>query len=74
MSNLSKSDIDEAFMPKDECSICGSEYDEGAGGTQGYFGICPVTFCEWCYSSLVSMVSQHLGMLEIDDDYYEGEE
>ena len=74
MSDLSKSDIDKAFMPKDECSICGSEYDEEAGGIQGYFGICPVTFCEWCYSSLVSMVSQHLGMLEIDDDYYEGEE
>ena len=44
MSSLSKSDIEEAFMPKDECSICGSEYDEEAGGVQGYFGICPVTF------------------------------
>jgi len=41
-----------------ECSICGSEYDEDAGGLKGYFGICPVTFCEWCLSSLMDMLEQ----------------
>jgi len=51
--------------PKDECSICGSDYDPSCGGVQGYFGISPVTFCEWCYSSIISMVSIHLG---IDED------
>ena len=42
--------------PKDTCSICDSKYDEDAGGIQGYFGILPVTFCEWCYSSICDMV------------------
>ena len=40
------------FEPKDTCSICGSNYDQDAGGIQGHFGILPVTFCEWCYSSI----------------------
>jgi hypothetical protein len=48
------------FLPEDTCSVCGSEYDEDAGGIQGYFGICPVTFCEWCYSSIVDMVSKEI--------------
>ena len=60
MSNLKeqKESIDEAFRPKDKCSICESEYNEDAGGIQGNFGMIPVTFCEWCYSSLVDMVEQ----------------
>jgi hypothetical protein len=40
---------------KDTCSICDSKYDEDAGGLQGYFGILPVTFCEWCLSSIMDM-------------------
>jgi hypothetical protein len=63
---MAKDTIDEAFMPTDECSICGSEYDEEAGGVQGHFGICPVTFCVWCYSSIIDMASQHLGLTEED--------
>lgn len=46
------------LQPKDTCSICDSPYDEDAGGIQGYFGIMPVTFCEWCYSSMYDMISQ----------------
>ena len=39
-----------------ECSICGSDMDlEGEGGIAGEFGICPVAFCEWCFSSLQDM-------------------
>lgn len=51
------------MVPKDVCSICGSDYDDDAGGFQGYFGICPVTFCEWCYSSILDMTRQ-----EFEDD------
>jgi len=60
MSNLKeqKENIDEAFRPKDKCSICDSEYNEDAGGIQGHFGMIPVTFCEWCYSSVIDMVEQ----------------
>ena len=50
--------IHDSFEPKDKCSICDSKYDEDAGGIQGHFGMIPVTFCEWCYSSLVDMVEQ----------------
>ncbi len=40
---------------KDTCSICDSKYDEDAGGIQGHFGVMPVTFCEWCLSSIMDM-------------------
>jgi hypothetical protein len=55
------------FQPKNTCSICDSEYDEDAGGIQGYFGIMPVTFCEWCYSSIYDMVAQDIKASEIDE-------
>ncbi len=45
-----------ALLPKSVCSICESEYDGDEGGIQGYFGIMPVTFCVWCYSSIIDMV------------------
>ena len=48
------------FEPKDTCSICGSNYDQDAGGIQGHFGILPVTFCEWCYGSICDMVQQEI--------------
>ena len=51
---------DDPFAPKDTCSICGSNYDKDAGGIQGHFGILPVTFCEWCYSSICDMVQQEI--------------
>ena len=51
---------------KEVCSICGGEYDEDYGGIQGYFGIIPVTFCEWCVPNMIDMVEQITG----DDDLY----
>tara|TARA_Y100001935_G_scaffold158574_1_gene130518 strand:+ start:112 stop:291 length:180 start_codon:yes stop_codon:yes gene_type:complete len=51
---------EDPFKPRDTCSICDSEYDEDAGGVQGYFGILPVTFCEWCYSSMYDMIAQDI--------------
>tara|TARA_B100000963_G_scaffold9788_1_gene7679 strand:- start:8620 stop:8805 length:186 start_codon:yes stop_codon:yes gene_type:complete len=51
---------EDPLKPQDTCSICSSEYDEDAGGIQGYFGILPVTFCEWCYSSIYDMIAQDI--------------
>ena len=48
-------DTPDVLTPPDKCSICNSDYDPDAGGIQGYFGIMPVTFCVWCYSSIISM-------------------
>ena len=48
------------LKPNDECNICGSEYDAECGGVQGHFGVTPVTFCEWCYSSVIDMASQKI--------------
>ena len=56
--------INNAFIPKDQCSICDGDYDPDCGGVQGYFGMTPVTFCEWCHSSIISMTMQHLGLDE----------
>ena len=52
MSKLSR------IEPKEVCSICGGEYSEDYGGIKGYFGIIPVTFCEWCVPSMIDMVEQ----------------
>ena len=45
------------LTPPDKCSLCNSDYDPDRGGIQGHFGIMPVTFCEWCYSSIEDMVN-----------------
>mgnify|MGYP001380638658 FL=1 len=50
----------------DECNICNSEIDEEAGDIVGYFGISPVSFCVWCYSSLTDMVIQMQGFDDIE--------
>ena len=49
----------------DKCSICDSEIDEDCGDIKGYFGISPVAFCVWCFSSMTDMVMQLNG---IDED------
>ena len=49
------------------CSICDCEFDVNEeGGVTGYFGICPVAFCVWCYAGIVDMVQQ--GCLRCLDD------
>jgi hypothetical protein len=42
---------------KVKCSVCSSDVDDAYGGIQGYFGIIPVAFCEWCLSSIFDMVA-----------------
>ena len=48
----------------DKCNICDSEIEEDNGDVIGYFGICPIAFCVWCYSSMTDMVIQ---MNDFDD-------
>ena len=46
----------------DKCSICDSDIEEDNGNIIGYFGITPVAFCVWCFSSLTDMVMQLNGI------------
>ena len=46
-------------FPTMKCSVCDSIFDiEAEGGIAGEFGICPVAFCPWCFSSMVDMIQQ----------------
>ena len=48
-----------------ECSVCNSPMEEDEG-IVGEFGILPVQFCCWCYSSITDMVIQVQGLDDID--------
>jgi len=51
------------------CSICDGSFNlQKEGGVAGYFGICPVAFCVWCYSSIVDMVQQGCVHCHDEDD------
>ena len=41
-----------------KCNICDSDLDIDSGDIVGNFGITPVAFCVWCYSSMRDMVIQ----------------
>jgi transposase-like protein len=45
-----------------KCSVCSCDFTDDEGGVIGYFGILPVAFCPTCYSCMVDMVSQDLGI------------
>ena len=49
-----------------KCNICDSEIEEDNGDVIGYFGICPIAFCVWCYSSMTDMVIQINDFDDID--------
>ena len=49
-----------------KCNICDSEIEEDNGDIIGYFGMCPVSFCVWCLSSMINMVIQKCGFDDID--------
>jgi hypothetical protein len=53
-----------------KCSVCSCEFTEDEGGILGFFGMLPVAFCPFCFSSMCDMVSQ----LSIDDDLEEESE
>ena len=48
------------------CNICDSVIEEDNGDIVGNFGISPVAFCVWCYSSMIDMVIQMQGFDCID--------
>ena len=48
-----------------DCSICDSPVDEDEG-IVGEFGILPVQFCCWCYSSITDMVIQMQGFDDVE--------
>ena len=49
-----------------KCNICDSPIEEDNGDIVGYFGICQVSFCVWCLSSMTDMVIQMNGFNDID--------
>ena len=50
----------------EKCNICDSEIEEDQGDIVGYFGICEVSFCVWCLSSLTDMVIQINGFDDVE--------
>ncbi len=51
---------------KMKCNICDSPIEEDNGDLVGYFGICEVSFCVWCLSSMTDMVIQLNGFDNIE--------
>ena len=49
-----------------KCNICDSDIEEDNGDIVGSFGICPVSFCVWCLSSMTDMVIQMQGLDDIE--------
>jgi len=42
------------------CSVCSCDFTDDEGGIIGFFGILPVAFCPFCYSSMYDMVEQDM--------------
>ena len=49
-----------------KCNICDSPIEEDNGDIIGYFGICQISFCVWCLSSMPDMVIQMHGFNNIE--------
>jgi hypothetical protein len=50
-----------------QCNVCSCDFTDDEGGVLGYFGMLPVAFCPFCFSSMCDMVDQ----LSIDEDLEE---
>ena len=48
------------------CNISDSKIDEESGDIVGYFGISPIAFCVWCYSSMSDMIIQMNGFNDVE--------
>jgi hypothetical protein len=42
------------------CTICNCDYSDDEGGSEGYFGILPVSFCPTCLACMIDMASQFI--------------
>jgi hypothetical protein len=49
-----------------KCSICQCEFTEEEGGSEGYIGILPVSFCPTCLNGIYDMVEQTADPLELE--------
>tara|TARA_Y100000356_G_C11249964_1_gene286454 strand:- start:44 stop:235 length:192 start_codon:yes stop_codon:yes gene_type:complete len=49
-----------------KCNICDSDIDIESGDVVGFFGICEVSFCVWCMSSMTDMVIQLNGFDNVE--------
>ena len=56
-------------IPKMECTVCKGDFDiESEGGTAGYFGMIPVQFCPYCFSSMMDMAKHYMGGKDEEGD------
>ena len=53
-------------MSMHKCSICQCEFTEEEGGSEGYIGILPVSFCPTCLNGIYDMVEQTADPLELE--------
>lgn len=50
------------------CSVCSCEFTDDEGGITGYFGILPVSFCPYCFSSMCDMADQYNEIEPMSDE------
>jgi hypothetical protein len=43
----------------DKCTICNDDIRKDEAVLEGYFGELPVTFCEFCFLSVLDMAEEH---------------
>ena len=53
-------------MSTHKCSICQCKFTEDEGGSEGYIGILPVSFCPTCLNGIYDMVEQTADPLELE--------
>ena len=53
-------------MTTHKCSICQCEFTEDEGGSEGYIGILPVSFCPTCLNGIYDMMEQTADPLELE--------
>jgi hypothetical protein len=56
-------------VPEMICTVCSSPFDmQSEGGTCGYFGLIPVQFCPYCFSSMMDMAKHYIEEGDEDEE------